>query len=329
MTTISVLMPTHNAARTVGTALESVFRQTVAPHEILVLDDGSTDDTVAALAAHEPRIRLITQENRGVAYTRNRLCAEATGDLLAFLDHDDVWHPTYLEVQQSHFAVHPDVVAHFTGHTHFFGYTGGYQWEDAPLDVAPVELIDPADYVMRYNRDGTFGCPSFMCIPKSVVGRLNDEPFKVDAAEDAYFCTWLPLLGTVGYCPTPLVAYRYTEGATSTDQVRAVNARLKVLSLMEPEYRRLGSSTQQALFASVFAAKRRQYAKHLLGDGRRAEARGQLRQSLGHSHQAASVAKSLGLLAASYMPPRLQPTWPSAHREWRDASASAQPPGVG
>src|SRR5205807_2461222 len=108
----------------------------------------------------------------GVAQTRNRLCTEATGDLLAFLDHDDVWHPTYLEVQRRHFVDHPQVVALFTGHTHFFGDAGGFGWDDAELEDRPVELIDSADFLTRYNQGGTFGCASFMCIPSSVVARL-------------------------------------------------------------------------------------------------------------------------------------------------------------
>jgi glycosyltransferase involved in cell wall biosynthesis len=320
---VSVLIPTHNAARTIRSAIDSALRQTAPPDEVIVLDDGSTDDTIAVVESYGPRLRLIRQKNQGVAHTRNRLCAEASCDLLAFLDHDDIWHPTYLEVQERQFAAYPELVALFAGSALFYGY-GDFTWPDSPMACENAfELIDSLSFLGRYNQAGTFGCASFMCVPKRTFARIGPEPFKVDAAEDAYFCTWLPLLGPVGYTDVPLVAYRVTEGATSTDQVRAVRARLEVLTLMEPHYRALASPSSRKLFQSVLASKRRHCAKHLFGVGKAHEARGQLYRSLAHSPRPASLAKSMGLLAASLMPVRFQPAWPSAQRNWRDPTVEA------
>src|SRR5262249_55055052 len=151
---VSVLIPCYNGARVVGAAIDSALRQIAPPHEIIVVDDGSTDETASVLESYGSQIRLLRQENRGVAFTRKRLCAEASGDLLAFLDADDVWHPAYLHVQQRRFEAHPDVVALFMGHVGFYGY-GAHEWSaTTPVD-GPFELIDPTSFLTRYNIDGT------------------------------------------------------------------------------------------------------------------------------------------------------------------------------
>jgi glycosyltransferase involved in cell wall biosynthesis len=99
---ISVLIPAYNAARTLPETLESVRRQTYSALEIIVIDDGSRDSTRAiaeAAAAEDPRIRVISQENRGLAQARNRALEEARGELVAPLDADDLWHPHKLAQQ--------------------------------------------------------------------------------------------------------------------------------------------------------------------------------------------------------------------------------------
>src|SRR6185437_11144924 len=95
---VSVVIPTYNSGPLVTEAVESVLAQTLPAAEVLVVDDGSTDDTPERLAAYGERIRYLPQANQGVAAARNRGIREATGDLIAFLDADDVWHPRKLEI---------------------------------------------------------------------------------------------------------------------------------------------------------------------------------------------------------------------------------------
>jgi glycosyltransferase involved in cell wall biosynthesis len=87
---VSVVMPAYNAASTVGAAVSSVLRQTYPQLELVLVDDGSGDATSAIAAAHEGPVRIVRQENRGVAAARNRGIAEARGELIAFCDADDV-----------------------------------------------------------------------------------------------------------------------------------------------------------------------------------------------------------------------------------------------
>lgn len=96
---ISVVIPTYNRAGQVPAAVRCVLAQTHAPHEVIVVDDGSTDGTAEALAPLMDRIRYIKTENRGVSAARNRGIREATGDWIAFLDSDDTWTPEKLRRQ--------------------------------------------------------------------------------------------------------------------------------------------------------------------------------------------------------------------------------------
>lgn len=106
---VSVIIPTYNRARLVVEAIESVLRQTAPPREIIVIDDGSTDDTPRAVEAFGDRIMYVRQENWGVGVARNRALAMARGRYLAFLDSDDVWLEFKLELQVAVMERMPEV----------------------------------------------------------------------------------------------------------------------------------------------------------------------------------------------------------------------------
>lgn len=98
---VSVIVPTYNRSRIIGETIEDLFRQTYRKIEVIVVDDGSTDDTQATLRTYGDRIRWVTQANAGPAAARNRGIAMARGEIVAFQDSDDVWHPTKIERQVS------------------------------------------------------------------------------------------------------------------------------------------------------------------------------------------------------------------------------------
>jgi len=108
--TISVVIPTFNYGHFIGEALTSALRQNFAPLEIIVVDDGSTDGTEAALRPYAERIVYIRQDNAGVSAARNRGIRAARGDWIAMLDADDIWLPNKLESQRRCAAAHPDAV---------------------------------------------------------------------------------------------------------------------------------------------------------------------------------------------------------------------------
>ena len=98
-TMISVIVPTYNRVHQLPRALDSILCQSCSPKEIIVVDDGSTDETSALMTSEYPEIVFIQQQNTGVSSARNVGIKRASGDWIAFLDSDDEWLPEKLEIQ--------------------------------------------------------------------------------------------------------------------------------------------------------------------------------------------------------------------------------------
>jgi glycosyltransferase involved in cell wall biosynthesis len=94
---ISLIIPCYNGGRYIKEALDSVLGQSLVPSDILVVDDGSTDDSVRIIERYAPQVRLVRQSNRGDSYARNVALARTTSPLVAFLDADDIWPSGSLE----------------------------------------------------------------------------------------------------------------------------------------------------------------------------------------------------------------------------------------
>jgi len=107
--TFSIVIAAYQAAATVAAAVRSALEQTHPAHEVIVVDDGSTDDTAGALEPFAGRITLIRQENRGAAAARNAGAAAASGEFLAILDADDTYHPDRLEALAQLARERPDL----------------------------------------------------------------------------------------------------------------------------------------------------------------------------------------------------------------------------
>jgi glycosyltransferase involved in cell wall biosynthesis len=103
-----VIIPVYNGARFLRAAVESVFAQTYRPFEVIVVDDGSADDS-GDIAQSFPDVRYMRQENQGVAAARNNGIEAARGEFFAFLDQDDLWTPEKLRLQIEHLLNHPEV----------------------------------------------------------------------------------------------------------------------------------------------------------------------------------------------------------------------------
>jgi glycosyltransferase involved in cell wall biosynthesis len=106
---ISVIIPTFNRAHYLGEAIDSVLVQTVPVHEIIVIDDGSMDETPNLMAVYGDRVRYLRQKNQGPSAARNYGMREAAGSWIAFLDSDDLWVPEKIQVQTEFIHKHPDL----------------------------------------------------------------------------------------------------------------------------------------------------------------------------------------------------------------------------
>ena len=105
---VSTIIPVYNGQRFLAEALQSVLSQNYKPVEIIVVDDGSTDDTAVLTKRFGTKIRYIYQENAGPAAARNHGISLANGEVTAFLDVDDLWSPTKLQTQVRYLVDHPE-----------------------------------------------------------------------------------------------------------------------------------------------------------------------------------------------------------------------------
>jgi glycosyltransferase involved in cell wall biosynthesis len=314
---VSVLIPAYNCATTIAATLDSVLQQTSSADEILVMNDGSTDDTAKILKNYEPYVTVFWQRNAGLSSARNELIPRAHGDLIAFLDSDDLWHPGYLQAQRELFATYPNAAALFVEHTNLCGL-GSFDWESIKTDgESVIEVLEPVGFLRRFrSAPGPF-VMSFCCVPRYILQSIGSEPFKLRVAEDVYFCSLLPFWGPVIYASAPpLAAYRIREGSLASNRLKCAEGELDAYELLERFYREAKNVRLVEEFEKTFATKRRAYAKILLGLGRTQEAREQLRRSLTQSRHPDSLARSLRLMCLSYLPTSLQPEWPSVERRW-------------
>ena len=259
---ISVVIPTYNRQVLVQAAIESVLAQTYEDFELIVVDDGSQDDTATVVRERfgaDPRLRIVAKKNGGTASARNRGVREARGALLAFLDSDDLWLPRYLESQREVLEregadmVLCDVV--YDGHT------------DRKADslFADPEFFAPTS--MRGMWIGGWGLPSAQMLRTKVAKTL---PFRQDyrCSEDTEFLFRFHKHGhTCVLNDERLSIWRHHGGeqgaAQKTAEVTAFEAeRLRMIQ----EYGRLAPDWPQ--IKHRLYNKHRELAKHLIKQGR-------------------------------------------------------------
>lgn len=107
---VSVVIPAYNCAKTVGETLDSVLAQTYPNVEIIVINDGSRDDTASVLASYGSKIRFVTQKNTGLAGARNAGMALARGEFIAWLDADDLCEPDRISLQVDYLQQDPTIL---------------------------------------------------------------------------------------------------------------------------------------------------------------------------------------------------------------------------
>ncbi len=162
----SVVIPTYNRSTSVLDTLKSCFEQTYSNLEVVVVDDGSADDTLDVLAGiDDPRLVVVHQENAGPAAARNHGMRVASGDYIAFLDSDDSWYPDFLEAAQKELETHGDVLLY--GQIIVDRGVGRY-WVKPGRALGYEESI--YDFLYVY---GGFIQTSTMIIPRSLSERVQ------------------------------------------------------------------------------------------------------------------------------------------------------------
>lgn len=217
----SVIIPAYNQARYVGAAVESGLGQSYPPAEIIVVDDGSTDETPALLAGYGEAIQVIRQENQGLAAARNRGIAAAQGEWLAFLDSDDRWRPDYLQQMAAVVAIAPRPVAAFAA----------WQYMDSSGTVMPQAVIPFGGDVQRVAAELVWRnslLPSAAVVRREAAGQVGGFDTGLAACED--WDMWLRLqpLGRFALVRSVLMDYRTHGENMSNDPANIERERLKV-----------------------------------------------------------------------------------------------------
>jgi glycosyltransferase involved in cell wall biosynthesis len=197
---VSVVIPTYNSAAMVTQAIDSVLKQTVAPAEVVVVDDGSRDDTRARVAAYGGPVCYVHQENQGVASARNMGIRHSRQEFVAFLDADDVWHPRKIDLHLAALERRPEIG--MMG-TRVFGW---------PADTIPevVETADGEIEVVPWERLALKNhfVTSTIIVRRSVLERAGEFDRELHGPED--YDLWLRLaeLAPVSNLHVPLAGYR-------------------------------------------------------------------------------------------------------------------------
>jgi len=211
---VSIVMPAYNAEKYIEQAIRSVIKQTYAEWELIVIDDGSKDDTatiLAEFAKQDHRIRFLQNEkNKGVSYTRNRAVELAKGEWIAFLDSDDQWLPEKLEKQLALVDQYPDMVV---------GYTASSFIDDVG---EPYGYIMPAIEKLTYDM---LLCKNLMSCSSVIIRASIMKGIKMpnDKMHEDYF-VWLTVLRKYGIAygiNEPLLIYRLCANSKSSNRLKS------------------------------------------------------------------------------------------------------------
>lgn len=205
---VSVVMPAYNAESTIGAAVASVLWQTFRDLELVVVDDGSSDKTSEIASAPDGAVKLVQQENQGVAAARNRGIAEAGGELISFCDADDILLESHLAELVAVFDRHGDIVT-------------SNSWWLLPGGIDPARkrykgrFPEPSQQ-RRAILEQNFVSPLSL-FPRSLVDEIG--PFRAErrSAEDWDF--WLRAIFSghrVALQPKPLSLYRWGTASLSS-----------------------------------------------------------------------------------------------------------------
>ena len=200
---VSVVIPAYNYGRFIEQAILSVLEQTSPPSEIIIVDDGSTDETKAVVDRFGTRVNYIRQSNAGVCDARNRGVAEATSELIAFLDADDTWEPTNLEKHLARFESDDKPGLVHSGLREFDDETGEtiqLYLDGSEDNVAESLLLWEGPTIVRPGGSVT--------VRRQAFNHVGGFDTRMKVGEDWDFCYRVARSFKVGFVAEPLVNYR-------------------------------------------------------------------------------------------------------------------------
>ncbi|MED5598966.1 glycosyltransferase family 2 protein [Janthinobacterium sp. P210006] len=271
----SVIIPLYNKGPYVEATLASVLAQTHGDWEVLVVDDGSSDDGAQrVLACADARVRLIRQANGGVSRARNHGIAEARGELVCFLDADDLYAPDYLRTQVGLAQAFPDECFFATGYTSF---APGSMPDMATSPVAPAQAQRIDEFFTHFNHHWPFFCTNSVAVRRAALAALQPcFPEGEQFGEDLDLWFRLAERHRLVLAAAPLVAYRREVGGSLT-AILGRDVVLPVFLRLEARARAWPASNGARRSALLLASNARvAVVRELLEGGRRGAALAEL-----------------------------------------------------
>lgn len=268
---LSVVIPARDVARFVVESVRSALAQTVSDLEVLVVDDGSRDDTRARVATiADPRLRLIDGPGRGTATARNLAMARARGDALAFLDADDVWLPDHLERLRARLERSPELDL-------VFAAAAWIDEDGRPLPRTVVRWDGPLGYRELF-REFYPVTASTLLVRRSAVERAGgfDEDMRLGADHDLCLRVALLRAGNCAGVPQVGVRYRRRPGQNTADR----ESKLRYWQKLVAKHRSLAPAAVDELEAVATALHERALFALAYESGELAEARTWLGRAL-------------------------------------------------
>lgn len=199
---VSVVIPNYNYAGYIGQAVDSVLAQTYRRVEVVVVDDGSNDDSLDVLAAYGGRVSVIEQRNAGVAAARNTGVAASSGEMVAFLDADDVWLPEKLQKQIEKITSDDEIGLVHCAMT-YIDLKGEICGEATCGKEGRV-----ADDLLRFESGTVIGAGSTGLVRRDVFDSVGGFDVRLSTAADWDLCYRVAVGHQVGFVAEPLVLYR-------------------------------------------------------------------------------------------------------------------------
>jgi hypothetical protein len=261
MTTFSVIIAVHNGSGTIRWAIESVLGQTYRPLEVIVVDDGSTDETAEEVARYGASVRYIYQKNMGVSAARNMGVSFAQGDWLAFLDADDWYYPDRLRLHAEWIQREPELDF----------LTGNFESRspDGRLLRVIMEITEIGMYlsrkaaghnevIMEGDEIGKFveqhiGNTHTLSLPRQTFLELGGYPKEFSVCEDVNFLIRLCSRSRrIGVVCQPLAVYTiHEQSATRSDPLRAQQQTIEALLSLEDHVVEASAAIRAGLQARI------------------------------------------------------------------------------
>jgi glycosyltransferase involved in cell wall biosynthesis len=234
---LSLVVPAYNRANLIGATIDSAFAQRRPFHEIIVVDDGSTDDTAAVLARYDDRIRTISLANGGVQRARNTGVAMASGDYVVLCDSDDLLEPDFVDIAAAWLQCHPEIDAVYVNfHVFDEGGTRGDKFTLAPPGFFEgarrdgdfwTSVPDLYARILAYQPLFTTG----LILRRSFYHRIGgyDMRFNRVGSEDLEFTLRVLAQGCVALCARPLARVRKHGANDSVDNIRQISGEIAIL----------------------------------------------------------------------------------------------------